>query len=104
MELIEGRSLDRLIPVGGFPAGRIVEIGTAVASALTAAHEKGIVHRDLKPANVMVTSGGQVKVLDFGLATVVDESVDDDDAPTVLRTSSKAASERQGIDCESRPA
>jgi serine/threonine protein kinase/tetratricopeptide (TPR) repeat protein len=68
MELIEGQPLDRLIPDGGFPVERIVDIATALAGALAAAHEKGIVHRDLKPANVMVTSDGRVKVLDFGLA------------------------------------
>jgi serine/threonine protein kinase len=68
MELVEGESLDRLIPESGLPGERIVEIATALADALAAAHEKGIVHRDLKPANVMITSEGRVKVLDFGLA------------------------------------
>jgi serine/threonine protein kinase len=68
MELIEGQALDRLIPEGGFPIERIVDIASALAGALAAAHEKGIVHRDLKPANVMMTVDGRVKVLDFGLA------------------------------------
>ena len=68
MELVEGRPLDRLIPTNGLPAGQIVEIASALAEALAAAHEKGIMHRDLKPANVMVTNDGRVKVLDFGLA------------------------------------
>src|SRR5580704_7459852 len=68
MELIEGQSLDRIIPVNGLPVGQIVEIANALAEALAAAHEKGILHRDLKPANVMVTNEGRVKVLDFGLA------------------------------------
>ena len=68
MELIEGRSLDQLIPKGGLPVDRILEIGGAISEALAAAHDKGIVHRDLKPANVMVTNEGRVKVLDFGLA------------------------------------
>jgi len=68
MELVEGQSLDRLIPPNGLPVERIVTIAGALAGALAAAHDKGIVHRDLKPANVMVTSEGRVKVLDFGLA------------------------------------
>ena len=68
MELVKGQSLDRLIPASGLAVEQIVEIASALAEALVAAHEKGIVHRDLKPANVMVTTDGQVKVLDFGLA------------------------------------
>jgi TolB-like protein/tetratricopeptide (TPR) repeat protein len=68
MELVEGQPLKELIPESGFPVERIVEMGSALAEALGAAHEKGIVHRDLKPANVMITSEGRVKILDFGLA------------------------------------
>jgi serine/threonine protein kinase/tetratricopeptide (TPR) repeat protein len=68
MELIEGQSLDRVIPANGLPVERIVEIARALADALAAAHEKSIIHRDLKPANVMVTTEDRVKVLDFGLA------------------------------------
>jgi eukaryotic-like serine/threonine-protein kinase len=68
MELVEGQSLDRLIPSNGLPIDRILEIGSALAAALAVAHERSIVHRDLKPANVMVKSDGSIKVLDFGLA------------------------------------
>lgn len=69
MELVEGQSLQRLIGDNrGLPVDRVIEIASALAEALAAAHEKGIVHRDLKPANVMLTADGRVKVLDFGLA------------------------------------
>ncbi|HXI01883.1 MAG TPA: serine/threonine-protein kinase, partial [Candidatus Saccharimonadales bacterium] len=71
MQLVEGQPLDKLVPEGGMPAGRLLTIGTALAEALAAAHDKGIVHRDLKPGNVVVVKGGSVKVLDFGLAKVV---------------------------------
>jgi len=68
MELVEGDSLDRLVLPGGLPVPRVLELAIPLAEALAAAHERGVVHRDLKPANVMVTSGGRIKVLDFGLA------------------------------------
>ncbi len=68
MELVEGQPLSSVIPSNGLPVERIVEIASALAEALAAAHEKGIIHRDLKPANVMITEEGRVKVLDFGLA------------------------------------
>ena len=70
MQLVEGEPLDRSSPRAGCLWTRLLEIATALADALAAAHDKGIVHRDLKPANVMVTQRRAVKVLDFGLAKV----------------------------------
>ena len=67
MELVEGESLDRVLPPGGLPLVKVFDIAVPLADALSSAHEKGIVHRDLKPANVMITPDGRVKVLDFGL-------------------------------------
>ena len=68
MEYVEGRTLDELIPAGGFPLAEFLRIAVPIADALAAAHARGIVHRDLKPANVVVGDDGRVKVLDFGLA------------------------------------
>jgi serine/threonine protein kinase len=78
MELIEGQPLNRLIKGNGLAVERIVQIASALAEALVAAHEKGILHRDLKPANVMVTNEGWVKVLDFGLAKQLGVETADD--------------------------
>ena len=52
MELVEGQSLDRLLPSSGFGLDRLFPLAIQIADALAAAHEKGIIHRDLKPANV----------------------------------------------------
>jgi tRNA A-37 threonylcarbamoyl transferase component Bud32 len=73
MEYVEGTPLDRLIPPGGLPVPQAVDIAARVASALGAAHAAGIVHRDVKPANVVAGAGGKVKVLDFGLAKLVEQ-------------------------------
>lgn len=76
MELVEGRTLTALIPRGGMPLARVLEIATPLADAIAAAHHKGITHRDLKPANIMVREDGRVKVLDFGLAKLREEGTD----------------------------
>src|SRR5262245_25573047 len=68
MEMIDGRTLDQLIPPIGISLGQFFNVSIAIADALSAAHQKRITHRDLKPGNVMVTESGMVKVLDFGLA------------------------------------
>ena len=74
MEYIGGKTLIDVIPNGGLRVPQVLEYAVQIASALGAAHAAGIVHRDLKPGNVMVTTSGLVKVLDFGLAKLIDIS------------------------------
>jgi serine/threonine protein kinase/Flp pilus assembly protein TadD len=68
MELVRGKSLGTVIPAGGLPFEKVLEIAISVADAMQAAHERDIVHRDLKPGNIMLTDGEGIKILDFGLA------------------------------------
>jgi serine/threonine-protein kinase len=73
MEYVGGKTLLELIPNGGLSIPQVLMYGVQIAGALSAAHAANIVHRDLKPGNVMITSSGLVKVLDFGLAKIVDK-------------------------------
>ncbi len=85
MELVEGKTLRKLIPKGGLPLPEFFRIAEQLTAAVSVAHDSGITHRDLKPDNVMVTSSGHVKVLDFGLAKLVDEPTDPAfDGPTLI--------------------
>jgi len=68
MELVEGESLKERIECGPLPIDDAVSSAVEVGEGLGEAHEKGIVHRDIKPGNIMLTSRGQAKILDFGLA------------------------------------
>ncbi len=73
MELLEGQTLDKQMPLGALPIPRTIDIGIQLADALDAAHKKGILHRDIKPANIFVTERSAVKILDFGLAKLLPE-------------------------------
>ena len=73
-EYVDGESLRQRISLGPLELRETLGIVIQVADALAAAHEAGIVHRDIKPENVMVRRDGYVKVLDFGLAKLANET------------------------------
>ena len=84
MELLEGRSLNHEIDSSALkiiPIPRLLEIALQICNGLQAAHEKGIIHRDIKPANIFLTAHGPVKILDFGLAKLIEVEEDSDFAP-----------------------
>jgi len=70
-ELLEGETLRELLKRGRLVVRKVIDYGVHIARGLAAAHEKGIVHRDLKPENLFVTKDGRVKILDFGLAKLM---------------------------------
>src|SRR5947207_13953979 len=84
MELVEGETLRDRIGHGPMAVDDVLNLGTQIAGAISAAHKMGIVHRDIKPENVIITSDGYAKVLDFGLAKF--REMRGDEAATLLKT------------------
>jgi serine/threonine protein kinase len=76
MELVEGKTVRDLIQAGGLDLLGVIDVVAQAADGLAKAHELGIVHRDIKPANIMITPEGHVKILDFGLAKLLDRGPD----------------------------
>lgn len=83
MEFVDGMTLRERLKNNDFTLGEALRIAEQIASALTAAHERGVIHRDFKPENVMIGRDGQAKVLDFGLAKLI--------KPVALQSASKNA-------------
>ena len=92
MELVEGRTLAKMLPKEGFSLSEMLEIAVPLADAVSSAHRTGITHRDLKPDNIMVDGEGRLRVLDFGLAKLHDTPVLGDGA-THAETASAATGE-----------
>ena len=88
MELLEGQTLKARIEGERIPASKIIELAIQISDALDSAHARGVVHRDIKPANIHITTSGQAKVLDFGIAKLIDRIAGDalTSAPTSGRS------------------
>ena len=85
MEYLEGETLRHKLKGGPVPLKRALDYALQIAHGLTAAHEKGIIHRDIKPENLLITTNGQVKILDFGvakLAPITPLAPPDNESPT----------------------
>ena len=93
LALIDGPTLADRIAAGPIPLDEAIQIARQIAEAVEYAHERGVIHRDLKPANIKITSGGMVKVLDFGLAKALDDepaAVSSTNSPTLTMNATRA--------------
>lgn len=92
MQYVDGRTLRAALQEEDFPLSRIAEITRKVSQALSAAHDRGVIHRDLKPENIMLQDLGSgeelVKIIDFGISSVLDASASHDPQMTLVAGSS----------------
>jgi len=95
MEFVAGKTLQQLIGKSGLPQRDTLKYSIQIADALARAHSAGIVHRDLKPANIMVAEDGSVKLVDFGLAKLVEKTVDSE-AATATMTAEEGPQTEEG--------
>jgi len=95
MELVRGQPLSAVIPRGGLPREKLLDLAVQMADALAAASRQGITHRDLKPANIMVGEDGRVKILDFGIAKLRRQPTGDDGQRQPQSVSETLTQERQ---------
>src|SRR5579864_1096579 len=90
MECIAGEPLSERVRATSLSEKQSIAVGIQICSALEAAHEKGVIHRDLKPQNILLAAQGQVKVVDFGLAKVMQPGSDGDVTLTMTDTDAQA--------------
>src|SRR5450759_2203627 len=92
MELVEGKTLHASLAHGPLPAEEAIAIGLQIADGLAEAHRAGILHRDIKSGNIALTSRGQVKILDFGLAKLFSAAQETPEGSTVEKLTAEGTS------------
>jgi serine/threonine protein kinase len=97
MEFVQGKTLAQLIPAQGLPVPEALHYAHQIVEALMRAHVAGIIHRDLKPANIMVREDGLVKLLDFGVAKLIQTDGGADEAVTVTARMAAACTQLSDI-------
>ncbi len=97
MEFVEGEELTQRIAIGPVPLEDAVPMARQIAEGLESAHERGVVHRDLKPANIKLTSTGQIKLLDFGLATALSGDASLTSSPDVSKSPTQTRMTEEGM-------
>jgi eukaryotic-like serine/threonine-protein kinase len=97
MEFVPGQTLDQLIGASGLSLKDTLKYAIQIASGLARAHSAGIVHRDLKPANIIVGEDGHVKLLDFGLAKLLEATAESDAATATMAAPDAALTEEGSI-------
>jgi serine/threonine-protein kinase len=104
MEYVDGQPLSAVLrSTGPMGPGRVADIGIHVAAALAFAHRHGVIHRDIKPGNVLITSEGQVKVTDFGIARAVNTEESLTQTGAVMGTATYFSPEQaEGVGVDSR--
>jgi serine/threonine protein kinase len=100
LEYLQGQPLNKVIASQRLPPTRTVELMVPVVRALVAAHEQGIVHRDLKPDNIVLTESGAIKVLDFGIAKVLQDPEHPPEAEQEAPLPSPTDPEATGVDLD----
>src|SRR5262249_13163413 len=92
LEFVDGETLQDRLKRGPIPVDEALQLAFQIVDALDAAHQRSIVHRDLKPANIKITTQGQVKVLDFGIAKTLEVASDQDlsHSPTLAASATGA--------------
>jgi serine/threonine protein kinase/tetratricopeptide (TPR) repeat protein len=106
MELLEGETLRELIAAAGtppLPPDKLLNLAVQITEGLDAAHRAGIIHRDIKPANIFVTTRGQAKILDFGLAKLNTDLFPDEVSLEAADSDNQSHHSRPGLELASSP-